>query len=262
MTFPVTGPNPPNFAYIAALPFTTGGLPQLLIEDSNNNLLYVFSNNGATGNNGVLTGFKLMYPPLPLADGAGPIYTGDFKNDGKTDFIINGQTNHTATVYMGNGLGTFVPQPPLTFGGKIHSMLMQDMDLDGKVDMVVEGDNGVITIHKGNGDGTFGTTSIGGTVAGTDGFIGNGGHLAAIDPNTLNILTTTPIGLSVLNQQNGTLNSYTQEGIYNIGPGRSSFALADFYRSGYLDLAVDSPEGVAIVKADGNGSGRSAIQTK
>ena len=81
--------------------------------------------------------------------------------------------------------------------------------------------------------------------------MGNGGHLAAIDPKTLNILTTTPIGLSVLTPQTGTLN-YTLKGIYNIGPGRSSFALASF---GSGDLAVDSAEGVAFIQGDTNGDG-------
>ena len=92
--------------------------------------------------------------------------------------------------------------------------------------------------------------SEGGT-ASPNALMGNGGHLAAIDPKTLNILTTTPIGLSVLTPQTGTLN-YTLKGIYNIGPGRSSFALASF---GSGDLAVDSAEGVAFIQGDTNGDG-------
>ena len=38
-------------------------------------------------------------------------------------------------------------------------MLLQDMDGDGNLDMIVEGDNGVIEIFKGKGDGTFGATA-------------------------------------------------------------------------------------------------------
>ena len=34
-------------------------------------------------------------------------------------------------------------------------MLLQDMDGDGIADMVVEGDNGVIAIYKGDGNGRF-----------------------------------------------------------------------------------------------------------
>ena len=53
---------------------------------------------------------------------------------------------------------------------------------------------------------------------------------------------------------NGSL-SYALKGIYNIGPGRTSFALADFYGTGHLDLAVDSAEGVATFLPDTNGDG-------
>jgi hypothetical protein len=259
MTFAAQGSSLPNFAYIAALPFKTGGRPQLLVEDKANNTLYIFSNNGETGSNGVLYGFTLA-STLPLANGAGPIYTGDFDNDGNTDFIINGQASHTATVYLGNGSGGF--PTPATYPFTVNSMLLQDMNgatyTNGNPiqDMVVEGANGVIEIFPGKADGTFATASIGGTATGLNGLSGNGGHLAAtynIDGNGLiEILTTTPIGLSVLENNGGYSPNYTLKNIYNIGPGRSSFALADFL-SGNLDLAVDSAEGVIFALGDGNG---------
>jgi hypothetical protein len=258
-TFSPIGNKPANFTTIAALPFTTGGLPQLLVEDSANNELYVFSNLGATGI--TLPGITLlMSVPLAATGGAGPIYLGDFNDDGDTDFIINGQTNHNATVFQGNGNGGFTPSQPYTFASGVYSMLMQNMDgvkdTKGKLiqDMVVEGSSGAIQIFPGKGDGTFATTSEGGTGSG-DPHTGDGGQLAAIDPTTLNILTTTPIGLSVLTAPSGTLN-YTLQGIYNIGPGRSSYALAQIFNTTqYLDFAVDSPEGIAIVQGDGNGDG-------
>jgi hypothetical protein len=261
MTFTTVGPKTPNFAYIAALPFTTGGTQQLLVEDSANNELYVFINDGNSGSGATLPSITFLYS-LPLAGGAGPIYSGDFNGDGKIDFIINGQTNHTATVYLGNGDGTFQTPVTYTFGGHIYSMLLQQMEGDSQPSMVVEGGGGVITIHRGNPDGTFVTASEGGTSANPSPLFGNGGQLAAIgklgyDPY-LDILTTTPIGLSVLvgqGQIGGNL-TYTLRGIYNIGPGRSSYALTSFYTNPpFPDFAVDSPEGVAIVQGDGNGDG-------
>ena len=251
-SFPIQGGSVslPNFAYIAALPFRTGTLAQLIVEDSANGYLYVIANSGEVGMNGALPGFtvKAKYA-LPPADGAGPIYVGDFNNDGNTDFIVNGQNGLSASVYFGNGDGTFKAPVRYTFDHNVHSMLMHDMDGDGVQDMVVEGDAGVIEIFKGKSDGSFAATSEGGTTPGLDGFSGNGGQLAAVgklgaDTN-LDILTTTPIGLSVLEGQ-GNL-TYKLKGIYNVGPGRSSYALADFNGDGNLDLAVNSPEGLAIV---------------
>jgi hypothetical protein len=254
--------NPPIFSYIAALPFTTNGLSQLLVEDSANNLLYVIQNNGTTGNNGALPGFTpLQTIQIPPTDGPGPIYTGYFDKNGNPFFVINGQTGLSATVYLGNSSGVFTPTTTYNFGGKIHSLLMQDMDVpaDDIADMVVELDNGVIEIHKGIGDGTFVQASEGGTQAGLNGLTGNGGHLAAIgklgNDSYNDILTTTPIGLSVLQGQGFIAGSltYTLKGIYNIGPGRSSYALASF-GNGALDLAVDSAEGVAFIQGNPDGS--------
>src|ERR1019366_1125738 len=132
--------------------------------------------------------------------------------------------------------------------------LLQDMNGDGIPDLVVENDNGVIQIYPGRylRANPFGPLA-GGTAATPNGLAGNGGQLAAIDPTSLDILTTTPIGLSVLQAPPNTLN-YALQGIYNIGPGRSSFALGQFRTNGgNIDLAVDSPEGVAIVLGTGNG---------
>jgi hypothetical protein len=249
--------NPPQFGYIAAYPFVVGHAPQLIVEDTANNYLYVLSLANAQASGGVLTGVTVI-DTIALtgrgAGGAGPIYIGDFNGDGNMDFIVNGQTGNTATVYFGGGATGSLTGPiqQYSFSHNIHSMLLQDMDGDGHLDMVVEGDNGVLEIHKGNADGTFQAVSEGGTAASPNGFAGNGGHLAAINPNTLDILTTTPIGMSLLRNQ-GSL-SYALNTIYNIGPGRSSYSLGGFYGPGNLDLAVDSPEGVAIINGNSDGT--------
>ncbi|HEY4382331.1 MAG TPA: VCBS repeat-containing protein, partial [Acidobacteriaceae bacterium] len=249
--------NPPNLDYITTIPGRPGFPPELAFEDTANNYLFVYANTGVAGTGGVLTGFTQMPTVLlPAVDGSGPIYTGDLNGDGVADFVINGQTGHSASVYLGKADGTFQFSHRYVFDKNVHSMLLQDMDGDNRLDIVVEGDNGVIEIFKGNGDGTFATTSEGGTAAGVDGYSGQGGHLAAINPISHDILVTMPIGLSVL-QGNGTL-SYALKTIYNIGPGRASYALADFFGTNNLDFAVDSPEGIAIIPGNPDGTFQSS----
>jgi hypothetical protein len=263
MTFAVQGSNLPNFSQIVAVPFkTSSSVQELMIEDSANNLLYIFQGNGSPGSGGALGGFTLIHTiALPAADGAGPIYIGDFNDDGNTDFIVNGQTGYSASVYFGNGDGTFQAPVRYVFDHNVHSMLLHDMNGDSIQDMVVEGAGGFIEIFPGTGTtaNPFSTTSIGGTPNTPIGnppppLLGFGGRLAAIDPNTLNILATTPIGLSNLMNVGG-LQYSELAGLFNIGPGRSSFALADFFGNGNLDLAVDSPEGVAIIPGYPVGTG-------
>jgi len=248
-----TGKGPlvtPHLDYIVPFPLQPGAAPQLLLEDSANNILYMVSALGKVGSTAGHTASVSI-----LEDGAGPIFVGDFDGDGQNDFIVNSQATYTADVYLGAG-GLHLPSERYAFDRGVHSILVQDVDGDGIADLVVEGSDGNIEIFKGahSSSNSFATVSEGGTPAGSVGpLAGVGGHLAAIDPTTLDILTTTPIGLSVLEKQSGTL-SYELKGIYNIGPGRESFALADFFGAGNMDLAVNSAEGVAVIAGNPDGS--------
>jgi hypothetical protein len=260
LVIPSNDTAPPVLSNMAAFVMNPSGtkVAQLLLEDSANGVLHIIANNGTTGSIGNAQGY--VEQVAVLSDGAGPIYVGDFNGDGFTDFIINGQTGLSASAFLSNVGGSFfVPTHIYTFGNGVRSMLMQDMDGDGIADMVIENNSGGIEIHKGTGDGTFAAAPEGGTsVSATAGSVaGDGGRLVAINPRTLDLLTATPVGLSLLQRQSGSLN-YGLTAIYNIGSGRSSFALDDFFGAGNLDLAVDSAEGVAIVAGNADGTFRAA----
>ena len=230
----------------AASIFNQGSSPSLLFTDSANNLLYVVNSPGGST--------PLSVEEYPLSDGAGPITVSDLNNDGRLDIVVNGQSGMTANIFLNSGNG-LTPWSRHTGSGGIHSLLLRDVNGDGLADLIAEGPNGHIDVFPGNGDGTFSTTSIGGTGP-LDGLTGNGGHLITIaDLNhdgQLDALTATPAGVSTLL---GAGTSYLKlGGIYNAGPGHTSYAVADFNGDGNLDLALDSPEGIAILFGNTDGS--------
>ena len=219
----------------------------------------VYTNPGAATSSA-----KLLLPPA----GVGPMTVADLNGDGANDLVVNSATAHTAQVLLGSSAGGFpdgsVGHPPpgfLRFSGisGIYSLAIQDVNLDGRPDLIAEGANGRIDVFFGDGDGTFQSTSSGGTGL-LDGTTGNGGHLITVaDLNHDGLpdaLASTPAGVSAL-LGNGT--AYLGlKGIYNAGPGHSSYTTADFDGDGNLDLAVDSPEGVAILFGNADGSLRSS----
>ncbi len=214
----------------------------------------VYTNPGAAA-----SPVQLLLPP----DGVGPMTVADLNGDGANDLVVNSATAHTAQVLLGSSAGGFpggsVGHSPgfLRFSGSsgVYSLAIQDVNLDGRQDLIAEGVNGRIDVFFGNGDGTFQSASSGGTGS-LDGTTGNGGHLIAVaDLNHDGLpdaLASTPAGVSAL-LGNGT--AYLGlKGIYNAGPGHSSYATADFNGDGNLDFAVDSPEGVAILFGNADGS--------
>jgi len=260
IVFPITPlSHQPKYSYIAGLPLTTHSkYPQFMVEDSANSLLYILSNNGSHDFSSTTTNFQVLQT-ISLPDGAGPIYVGDFDHDGNTDFIIDGQTNGAATVYFGDGTGNFPASKQIRYPS-VYSMLLYDMDGDGTPDMVAEGTNGALSIFQGSLSRTapFATTSEATFPLG-DGLSGHGGHLALINningAGQIEILTTTAMGLSVFKSTGNYIPSYSLETIYNIGPGRTSFALGNsiVYASNTMDLAIDGPEGIVVLQGDGSG---------
>ncbi len=254
--------------------YTTGahlfstGLDAFIVEDVQNNVVYTTQLYTSTSLGQGSTG--------TLPDGPGPITVADLNGDGKLDFIVNGLKGSgsgsslpSAQVFLNQGPPGFAPYggPSLRFTGTsgVRSLLVGDVNYDGIPDLIVEGAAGHIDVYPGNGDGTFQTTSIGGTGP-LDGTTGNGGHLISLGDfnhdNLIDALTATPAGISTL-LGNGT--AYLGlNGIYNAGPGGNggpaggagapAYALADFNHDGNLDLALDSPEGIAILYGNPDGT--------
>jgi FG-GAP-like repeat len=102
----------------------------------------------------------------PTAEGL--IGVGDFNRDGKLDFVTLNFTypQQTLNVFLGNGDGTFRPEPPIVYGGSEErwpvSVYVADFNGDGKLDVLVYLFLNVVPpaindvyLFYGNGDGTF-----------------------------------------------------------------------------------------------------------
>ena len=244
-TFAIVGTNAPQFSYVIGAQLHDTGYLDILVEDVANPSLITLT----TDSSGTL----IRIVGTKLESGTGPMATADLNSDGHTDLVIQSVSAGAADVFLGSADGLL--QAAGTYSGStpVQSMLLHDVDGDGHPDLVLEGTNGRIEILHGNPDGTFATTSEGGSGA-ADGTTGVGGHLVAATDNagSPNLYTMTPAGMSVLQEQSNL--SLTLAGIYNAGPGRASFAAADFNGDGVIDVAVDSPEGVAILFVDTSGS--------
>ncbi|HWW98376.1 MAG TPA: FG-GAP-like repeat-containing protein [Edaphobacter sp.] len=253
-TFAIVGTNAPDFRYVMGAQLHDTGYLDVLVEDVANPSLLTLT----TDSSGTL----VRIVGTKLQSGTGPMVAADLNGDGHTDLVIQSAlggaasdgaaSGGTVNVFFGSADGLLVAAGTYAGSSAVESMLLHDVDGDGHLDLVLEGANGRIEILHGNPDGSFAATSEGGSGS-ADATTGVGGHLVAVTDagGRHNFYTATPAGMSVLLEQSDL--SLTLEGIYNAGPGRDSFAVADFNGDGVLDVAVDSPEGVAILFGSAGG---------
>jgi hypothetical protein len=244
-TFAIVGTNAPVFSYVMGAQLHDTGYLDVLVEDVANPSLLTLT----TDSSGTL----IRIVGTKLESGTGPMVAADLNGDGHTDLVIQSVAGGAANVFLGSADGLLVAAGTYAGSRPVQSMLLHDVDGDGHPDLVLEGTNGRIEILHGNTDGSFAAASEGGSGS-ADATTGMGGHLVAVTDvgGRHNFYTTTPAGMSVLLEQSD-LNLSLQ-GIYNAGPGRMSFAVADFNGDGVADVAVDSPEGVAILFGSADGS--------
>lgn len=192
----------------------------------------------------------------PLA-GKGPLVVADLNTDGIDDYIVNSPSDSRVRIFLGASsftggpLITIPSSPAFEEASGVRSLLIKDFNGDGKPDLAAEGASGRIDVFAGNGDGTFQTSAIGGTMSAGDS-AGDGGHLiAAADLNgdgILDLLTYTTLGVSVeLGSAGG---SYSLQGVYPVAAGAGTngqFVTADFNGDGVVDVALDAPGGIEIL---------------
>ena len=181
-------------------------------------------------------------PHRDFPAGLGPnwVAVGDFDGDGKLDLaVVNGQSERSRSallILLGNGDGTF--QAPIRYALNTNgdSAAVADFNGDGKLDVAVVDNIGLVSIFLGNGDGTlqprvdypagslpFGSIGIGD-------FNGDGKLDLAVAGGGSNLVTI------LFGNGDGT---FQPRGVrFGTGLLPQGVAVGDFNANGRLDLAV------------------------
>ena len=243
--------------------FTGSGLPDLVTADSG--AIHLLPNNG-DGTFG---------SPITLASGTfGELVARDFNGDGNLDLAALTRTSQglLVEVFRGTGDRTF-QAPRFSFVGSASmipvNMVAGDFDGDGHLDLALVANDetvghfqGIVTVLRGNGDGTF---QVSDTVQVADPFtivtglaaadVNGDGHLDLVETNrdgTVNLL---------LNNGDGTFQDPVA---LSVGGTPSSVAAADLRGNGIIDLIVTSTgptnPGVSVLLGNGDGTFQTPVR--
>ena len=202
---------------------------------------------------------------LPTGNGPSAVVSASLRSNGLVDLIVANTTDGTIDVYLGNGDGTFVQQPPIKVGTTPVALVAQDFNGDGHVDVAVvnQGDN-TVSVLFGDGTGAF----PGSTTFPTNEILQTGKTPSAIVAADLN--SDGHFDLAVTNFGDDTVSIYLNDaagtGTFTpvattvpTGKGPIALATTDFNADGIPDLAVvnqtDNTVSVFLGKNGGTGPG-------
>lgn len=195
----------------------------------------------------------------------------DFNSDGILDFVIADRNDDSASVYIGNGDGTF--QARVTYGedDRVYKVGTGDFDGDGIQDIVsavLVGTTSHISVRLGLGDGTFqvAQTIVGRGTTATEldlavGDLDNDGR------DDIVLASAIGVGSAAFD-----IFSMDGDGVLNVmatfnGNSATSINLGDVNGDGILDIVAADRDGVATENlasyiGDGNGSFAAALNTE
>jgi hypothetical protein len=248
---PVIIPSP--YGGITVADFNCDGLPDLAIAHGPTHSLAVVLNHGDRTFSAPVELSATGYMPALLA--------GDLNGDGKPDLItvvapVSDSTSRHVVVFLGNGDGTFAPPATSLLNIGLYTdydwFALEDLNGDGKLDLVLANGSYLIAVLMGNGDGTFGSENL---------FFAtplNGGQSQGIALIDLNGDNRTDVVVDRIIGLGNELSVYYGNGdgtfpfpkIYSVPPPARfmwSLMAADFNGDGRVDFAsVDSAGDSAV----------------
>lgn len=254
-----TAPLPPGYSSAPITNLITADLRGIGKRDVITSTGLVFLGNGDGTFTAVSTpAFPFVFDSL---SSQGPfVASGDVNNDGKVDLVVS--DNLTASVWLGNGDGTFTEgQSYASIYSDGHASIV-DLDGDGNADIffglgdgpVFGGDDGFANVAyalMGNGDGTF----TGAPAVPTGDYSGN--NLANLSTNgPLALITNTGGGSS---STQGAFTVWKSNGKGGFTKGSSISTPDTFTLSGYNFTGASQAGASSFAVADINGDGNADL---
>ncbi len=249
--------------------FNGDGYQDLAIggNDSNNQYMRVYMNNGAGG-------FNSYVEPQP-GHGVrlGEMQWGDFNNDGKLDLAVTGYDGDPGLcrVYINAGNGTFSASyvdATSGWGRYYGNLAMGDYNNDGNLDLAVIGTADinplrVFRIYRNKGDGTFDTNFVspqsGWGISGDDSNSTDYTRVAWGDFENDGDLDIATCGIDTNNTQVMRVYKNNGDGSFNstaalITNTVYDLAWGDYDNDGFLDVIAASATTICAFRNNGNGT--------
>ena len=202
----------------------------------------------------------INYATPTVTNNSDAIWFGDFNNDSKTDMVVRHWFTTNMTLFLNKGDGTFNAGTTITSNAYLNSVVLADFNKDTYLDLAVTNADynsaiNLVSIHLGNGDGTFQPMTSYSTY-GTYKYTLDAGDITGDGYKDLVMSSAGWDGFVILvNDGDGT---FSEGNHYASTHECGSIKLADFNGDTHLDVALGNGSSGVNYQIDvffGNGDG-------